>query len=115
MRFSNRMASEILRVEHGQMRAVLYHLEDKTWFVRFFLRSRIKTNILSQDSFHRDDEHREKRIQAIGGALAEYQNETYGDMHNPGEMAKLATEAFEKLMSELERKMGSHTDRFRVG
>ena len=114
MRFTDRYAAELLRVESDPMRAIMYILEDKSWFVRFFLRSKVKPTILSMDALHRDDADREKRIQAIGGALAEYQNETYSDDHQPGEIAKLATEAFAKLMTEIEQMSGGHKDTLQI-
>lgn len=114
MRFTEHYAAELLKVEADNMRAVMYILEDKSWFVRFFLRSAVKPTILSLDALHRDDPDREKRIQTIGGALAEYQNETYGDSHQPSEIAKLATEAFGKLMTEIEQMAGGHKDRFQI-
>jgi len=114
MRFTNQYAAELLRVESDNMRAIMYILEDKSWFVRFFLRSTVKPTILSMDAIHRDDADREKRIQAIGGAIAEYQNETYGDSHEPSAIAKLATEAFAKLMTEIEQMAGGHKDKFQI-
>lgn len=114
MRFTDQYAAELLRVETENMRAIMFILEDKSWFVRFFLRSTVKPTILSMNTLHRDDDHREQRIQSIGGALAEYQNETYGDSHQPSEIAKLATEAFAKVMTEIEQVSGGHKDKFQI-
>ena len=114
MRFTDQYAAELLRVKTENMRAIMYILEDKSWFVRFFLRSTVKPTILSMDTVHRDDADREKRIETIGGAIAEYQNETYGDSHEPSAIAKLATEAFGQLMTEIEQVSGGHKDKFQV-
>ena len=72
-------------------------------FVKVRVRSKVKTGLISQDQMeYTDVKTMEYRVQAMGGALAEYQAEQFGDSHNPDEIAKLAREAFNEMMQELE-------------
>lgn len=49
----------------------------------------------------------EKLIAAAAGAIAEQQNEAYGDRHNPDYCAKLAVEAYHDCLRKIELGEGS--------
>lgn len=49
----------------------------------------------------------EKLIAAAAGAIAEQQNEDYGDRHNPDYCAKLAVEAYHDCLRKIELGEGS--------
>lgn len=49
----------------------------------------------SEDDFKR-------AVEVSGGALAEYQCESYGDRHDPEQCARAAVEAYEQLRGDME-------------
>lgn len=45
----------------------------------------------------------EKAVEALGGSLAERQNENCGDDHDPSEVAKLTLETWREILAEHEQ------------
>lgn len=83
----------------------LFKRNDGTGFVQVRLRSQIKTNVISFKDLEINEIGSTLALhdasEVAGGALAEYQNELYGDQHDPSQCAALAKEAFTELWAEL--------------
>ncbi len=84
---------------------------DGTWFFRIGLYSKKRksrmggSRLMSTMDVEGLADKLPYRVKTAGGALAEYQCEQYGDVHDPGECADGALEAYCKLVSDLENKV----------
>lgn len=72
-------------------------------YLRVELRSLMKTGAVSQYPIYNltDGDHVRREVQAGSGALAEHQNELYGDHHDPEEIAKDSVEVLKRLVDHL--------------
>lgn len=94
----------------SRVEVVLYQRPDKTGWLRLKLWSQVKPRLHSFRDLELDrvssKQEAARAMEITGGALAEYQCEKYGDVHDPSACAKAAREAFEELWDELEQKFG---------
>lgn len=83
----------------------VFKQDDGTGFVQVRLRSQIKVNVISFKDLKINEIGSTRALsnaaEITGGALAEYQNEQYGDMHDPSQCAALAKETFDEVWAEL--------------
>ena len=84
------------------IRVTLLQRQDGTQFFRVELFSRVKPRCISQGSVERDQKSIENKIAIMGGALAEHQIETYGDIHDPDSCAHLAVDTYRELIADLD-------------
>jgi hypothetical protein len=91
-------------IERSQIEVVLYRRTDSTGFIKVKLRSIARPRLISFKDIDVEGDSIRMRsaVAAVGGALAEYQDEQYGDTHDPEECAKAAADAFDELWSDLE-------------
>lgn len=79
--------------------------DDGTGFITVRLWSVVKGNVISFKDLEINDIGSPRALadaaEVTGGALAEYQNEQYGDRHDPSQCAALAREAFTEMWAEL--------------
>lgn len=73
---------------------------DETKYVKVILRSTVKSNILSSNQMDLDPINMPQKVAVMAGALAEYQCEKFGDIHEPMEIARLGMEAFNESLLE---------------
>lgn len=80
----------------------LFQRPNSTFFVRVSLRSDIRKEVLSRFEVDLDGHGSEddflRAVEIAGGALAEHQHETYGDVHDPSDCAKAAKEAAYEIL-----------------
>lgn len=80
----------------------LFRRHNKTFFFRVSLRSDLNKKVISRYELDVDQYSSEAEflsaIQIAGGALAEHQNVTYGDVHDPDECAKSARESAVEIL-----------------
>ncbi len=67
-------------------------------YFRVHVASEKKPGLLSFKRLSKDTNARDVSI--VAGALAEYQNENYGDEHDPSNCARAGYQAFTELVSE---------------
>lgn len=80
---------------------------DTSYFIRVRLRSQARFGLISTLDYATGKrlsyEELSGPISVIGGALAEYQIEQYGDLHEPEECALVAMEALRELLTDLKQ------------
>ena len=100
-------SSIILPVGRTKVEVVL-HVKDQPepfFMVRVFSAKPQGTGgvLISQHAVKPKDGNIHVRVMMTAGSLAEYQNKTYRDTHDPDEVAKAAGEAFNELMGRLRK------------
>lgn len=83
----------------------LFKRTEGTGYLSVRLRSQVKQNVISFKDLDINEIGSERALadaaEIAGGALAEYQNEQYGDQHDSSQCAALAKETFTELWAEL--------------
>lgn len=83
----------------------LFKRRNNTHFVRVSLRSDVRPEVITRSEIDMDKYTNEKEFLRVvgiaGAAIAESQDETYGDKHDPIECAKVAVEAASELLHNL--------------
>jgi len=76
----------------------LWYRPDGSRYVKVLLRSKMKNKIISSNQMDLDLLNMNKKVAIMGGALAEYQCEAFGDSHNPFEVARATVEAYSEAL-----------------
>jgi len=82
---------------------------DKTWVWRVSLLSKhpnMSGKLWSHSQIENDVDNIGKAVSLAGGALAEHQNTTLLDTHDPSEISRLASECYRDLCAALEKRHG---------
>ena len=91
----------------SKIEVALFRRKNNSGFLKVKLRSHMKPGLISFKDIELDSVGNKtemaRAVEIAGGALAEYQDEQYGDRHDPSDCAKLAKETFEELWAELEQ------------
>lgn len=94
-------------VNSSKVQVLLCRRPDGVYFIRVRIQSK-KPVTLGEAVWTQGevefDRQLEKKIEALGGALAEIQNEKLGDTHEPSDCARAAKEAWRKLAVNMKTK-----------
>ena len=95
--------------KRDNLEVALFKRPDNSHYIKVKVKSKVRFGLISSLEIDTKAANGQRdlrnRVIIAAGALAEYQAEKYNDKHDPAEFAKIAGEAFDRLIAAVEEKL----------